>query len=48
MLMPKDPASLDGYTTDFNEGSPYVMFKGTQYAHMMIPVEGYYSYQSKK
>jgi hypothetical protein len=48
MLMPKDPVSLEGYTTDFNEGSPYVMFPGTQYAHMMIPVNGYYSYQSKQ
>ena len=29
MRMPKDPASLDGMTTDFNSGEPYVMFAGT-------------------
>jgi hypothetical protein len=47
MLFPKDPASLDGFTTDFNSGGPYVMFKGTGYDHLMIPVEGYYDYQEK-
>jgi hypothetical protein len=25
-------------------GAPYVMFAGTDYAHLMIPVEGYYKY----
>ena len=29
MLMPKDPASLDGVSTDFTTGAPYVMMKGT-------------------
>ena len=48
MLFPKDPASLDGQTTDFNSGAPYVMFKGTGYDHLMIPVEGYYDYQDPK
>lgn len=48
MLFPKDPATLDGFTTDFNSGGPYVMFKGTGYDHLMIPVEGYYDYQAKK
>ena len=48
MLMPKDPSSLDGQTTDFNTGAPYVMFAGTDYAHLMIPVEGYYNYQPKQ
>ena len=48
MLFPKDPSSLDGFTTDFNSGGPYVMFKGTGYDHLMIPVEGYYDYQAKK
>ena len=32
MRMPKDPSSLDGMTTDFNSGAPYVMFSGTPYA----------------
>ena len=48
MLFPKDPASLDGQTTNFNSGAPYVMFKGTGYDHLMIPVEGYYDYQAPK
>lgn len=48
MLLPKDPASLEGQTTDFNSGAPYVMFKGTGYDHLMIPVEGYYDYQEPK
>ena len=45
MRMPKDPASLDGMTTDFNSGEPYVMFAGTPYAHVMYPVGDYYKYQ---
>ena len=45
MLMPKDPSSMDGQSTDYTNGGPYVMFQGTPYVHMMIPVEGYYDYQ---
>ena len=45
MLMPKDPSSLEGQTTDYTTGAPYVMFKGTPYVHLMIPLEGYYDYQ---
>ena len=45
MRMPKDPASLDGMTTDFNSGEPYVMFAGTPYAHVMYPVGDYHKYQ---
>ena len=45
MLMPKDPATLVDYPTDFTIGAPYVMFPGTPYAHLMIPVPGYYQYQ---
>jgi len=45
MLMPKNPSSLDGQSTDYTNGGPYVMFKGTPYVHLMIPVEGYYDYQ---
>ena len=48
MLMPKDPAILKGQTSDFNSGGPYIMFKGTGYDHIMIPVEGYYNYQPQK
>ena len=45
MLMPKDPTSLANYPTDFTTGAPYVMFAGTPYAHLMIPVQGYYKFQ---
>ena len=48
MRMPKDPSSLEGLTTDFNSGAPYVMFSGTDYAHLMIPVDDYYKYQPQK
>ena len=37
--MPKDTSTLEGPTTDFNTGAPYVMFEGTDYAHLMIPTE---------
>ena len=45
MLMPKDPSTLDSFTSDFMTGEPYTMFGGTDYAHLMIPVEDYYRYQ---
>ena len=48
MLFPKDPSSLEGNTTDFMSGAPYIMFKGTGYDHLMIPVEGYYKYQPQQ
>jgi hypothetical protein len=38
MLIVPDPAMLEGITTDFNLGGPYVMWKGTPYAHVMVPV----------
>ena len=38
MLMPKDPTSLDSFPTDFSAGAPFVMFKGTKFAHVMIPL----------
>ena len=45
MLMPKDPTSLENFSTDFTTGAPYVMFAGTDFAHLMIPMPGYYQYQ---
>jgi hypothetical protein len=48
MLMPKDPMTIDNQTTDFNLGAPYVMWSGSPYRHLMIPVNGYYQYQSQK
>ena len=36
VIAPK--ASLEGMSTDPNSGGPYVMWKDTPYAHIMIPV----------
>ena len=45
MLMPKNLESLANFTDDFTRGEPYVMFPGSDYAHLMIPVESYYRHQ---
>ena len=47
MLMPKDPQTIAGHTTDFRTGAPYLMFAGSPYAHLMIPVDGYYQYSTE-
>lgn len=39
MLLVPDNAALDALPTDPYGGGPYVMWKGTPYAHVMIPVE---------
>jgi len=38
MIIVPNPAQLDGYPTDPNNGGPFVMWKGTKYAHLMVPV----------
>lgn len=38
MILAPDPAMLDGMTDDPNTGGPWVMWKGTPYAHIMVPV----------
>jgi hypothetical protein len=38
MVIVADPAQLDGLSTDPNKGGAYVMWKGTPYAHIMVPV----------
>ena len=38
MVMPTDPAQLAAYPTDPKNGGPFVMWKGTPYAHLMVPV----------
>jgi hypothetical protein len=38
MVIVPDPAQLEGIPTDPNGGGAYVMWKGTPYAHIMIPV----------
>ena len=32
------PELLEGFPTDPDSGGPYVMWKGTPYAHLMVPV----------
>jgi hypothetical protein len=49
MVMPKDPATLDAYTTEFLGGDPYLMFwnsdhPGYPFRHLMIPFPGYFEY----
>ena len=39
MIFPVDPGSLAGMSTDPTSGDPYVMFAGTPYAHVMMPVK---------
>lgn len=38
MLIVPDAALLDALPTDPNNGGPYVMWKNTPYAHIMIPI----------
>jgi hypothetical protein len=40
MLIVPDLAALEGIPTDPDNGGPWVMWKGTPYAHVMIPVGG--------
>src|SRR3972149_6354713 len=37
MIVVPDPAMLEGISTDPKNGGPYVMWKGTPYAHIMVP-----------
>jgi hypothetical protein len=38
MVVLPDPKMLEGISDDPHNGGPYVMWKGTPYAHIMIPV----------
>jgi hypothetical protein len=38
MVLYQDPKMLDAYPTDPKGGGPWVMWKGTPYAHVMVPV----------
>ncbi len=38
MILLPDPAALAGLPTDPANGGPWVMWKGTPYAHIMVPV----------
>jgi hypothetical protein len=37
MVLTANPAQLDALPTDPNNGGPWVMWKGTKYAHIMVP-----------
>ena len=38
MVLYADTKMLDAFPTDPNNGGPWVMWKGTPYAHLMVPV----------
>jgi len=38
MVLYQEPRMLDAYPTDPKTGGPWVMWKGTPYAHVMVPV----------
>lgn len=38
MVIVPDPAMLAGFSTNHLSGGPYVMWTGTPYAHLMVPV----------
>jgi hypothetical protein len=38
MILVPDPAMLEGLSTDPYHGGPYVMWKGTPYVHIMVPI----------
>jgi len=39
MILVADRAMLEGMSTDPWNGGPYVMWKGTPYVHIMVPVD---------
>ena len=38
MIIVPNPAELEGISTDPYSGGPFVMWKGTPYGHIMVPV----------
>ena len=38
MIVVPDAAMLEGFPTEHTPGAPYVMWAGTPYAHLMVPV----------
>ncbi len=39
MILPTEAGHLDAYPTDWTKGGPWVMWKGTPYAHIMVPLK---------
>jgi hypothetical protein len=48
MILPTDVSQLEAYPTDWNKGGPWVMWKGTPYAHIMVPITAMPSKSSGK
>jgi hypothetical protein len=46
MVIVPDNSVLEGMSTDPYSGRPYVMWKGTPYAHIMVPTAGNYPHHS--
>jgi len=38
LVVPNPSVSLQGISTDPNSGGPYVMWGGTDHAHVMVPI----------
>lgn len=38
LMIVAPPELLEGFQTDPDNGGPYVMWKGTPYAHLMVPI----------
>jgi hypothetical protein len=38
MIIVPDPAMLAGVPTDPENGGPWIMWQGTEYAHVMVPL----------
>ena len=38
MILPTESSQLDAFPTDPKAGGPWVMWKGTKYAHIMVPI----------
>jgi type IV pilus biogenesis protein CpaD/CtpE len=37
MVLPADPKAVAAVSTDYRTGQPFQMWKGTPYAHIMVP-----------
>jgi len=41
MILVPDPNMLKGVSTDPNNGGPWIMWPGTPYEHLMVPIDSY-------
>lgn len=40
LILPTDPRQLEAYPSEPAQGGPWVMWKGSPYAHIMVPISG--------